>query len=72
MYEFYRQTIIGRALQDTLEGLIKDDTVNIDQAQKILKTFDETIPVIFNRTVNSSLTFKGVVESYNYVDGVWN
>lgn len=72
MYEFYRQTIIGRALQDTLEDLHSTDDLSFETTQLVLKCFDEAMPVVFSRTVTSNLTFKGVVESYNYVDGVWN
>lgn len=72
MYEFYRQTIIGRALQDTIEDLISEERITCDQAQLILKTFDKSIPIVFARTVTSTLHFRGAVESYNYVDGVWN
>lgn len=72
MYEFYRQTLIGRSLQDCLEDLLTTEELSFENAQKVLRTFDESIPIVFNRTVTSTLSFKGAVESYNYVDGVWN
>lgn len=72
MYEFYRQSIIGKALQDTMDELVNNSQLTPSQAKSILEKFDHAIPTVFSRTVQSNMNFKGGVESYNFVDGVWN
>ncbi|ELA47969.1 hypothetical protein VCUG_00552 [Vavraia culicis subsp. floridensis] len=72
MYEFYRQSIIGKALQDTIEDMLGNSQLTPAQAKLILEKFDQAVPVVFGRTVQSNMNFKGGVESYNFVDGVWN
>ncbi|KAK1347847.1 subunit gamma of transcription initiation factor IIA [Hamiltosporidium tvaerminnensis] len=71
MYEFYRQSIIGKALQDTIDEKVSRNQITPLQAKTILERFDACIPTVFNRTVQSTVNFKGGVGSYNFVDGVW-
>jgi transcription initiation factor TFIIA small subunit len=71
MYEFYRQSFIGRALQDTIEEKVSNNELTPIQAKAILEKFDASIPVVFGRSVQTSINFKGSVSSYNHVDGVW-
>ncbi|KAI5170481.1 transcription initiation factor TFIIA small subunit [Pancytospora epiphaga] len=71
MYEFYRTSLIGRSLLETIDSKIKENIITPEQAQFILSKFDETIPQVFNASVNNSLNFKGNILSYNFVDGVW-
>lgn len=71
MYEFYRTSLIGRSLLETIDSKIRENVITPAQAQFILSKFDETIPKIFNTSVNSNLSFKGNILSYNFVDGVW-
>lgn len=71
MYEFYRQSIVGKALLETIDEKVSANVLTPTQAKYILEKFDLSIPVVFNRTVTSSMSFKGIASSYNYVDGVW-
>ncbi|KAF7682965.1 Transcription initiation factor IIA subunit 2 [Astathelohania contejeani] len=71
MYEFYRQSKIGQALQDSIEDIMRSNRLTPTQANQILQKFDEAIPVVFARTVQSNINFKGAISSYNFVDGVW-
>ena len=71
MYEFYRTSLIGRSLLETIDSKIRDNIITPAQAQFILAKFDETIPSVFNASVNNNLSFKGSILSYNFVDGVW-
>lgn len=71
MYEFYRTSLIGRSLLETIDAKIKENTITPTQAQFILSKFDEAIPRVFGASVNNSLNFKGVAVTYNFVDGVW-
>lgn len=71
MYEFYRESIIGKALQEAVEEKLNKQEITISQARTILEKFDACIPDVFNRIVQTSINFKGMVHNYNYVDGVW-
>lgn len=71
MYEFYREAIIGKALQEAIEEKLKKNELSIAQAKIILEKYDAAIPEVFQRTVQTTISFKGVVSSYNHVDGVW-
>lgn len=72
MYEFYRQSLIGKALQDVIEEKVQTNKLTPMQAKYIMEKFDSVIPTIFNKTVQNNANFKGVVSRYNFVDGVWN
>ncbi|KAL0265670.1 UNVERIFIED_CONTAM: hypothetical protein PYX00_011384 [Menopon gallinae] len=71
MYEFYRQSLVGKALQDVIEEKVQTNKLTPMQAKYIMEKFDSVIPTIFNKTVQNNLNFKGVVKNYNFVDGVW-
>lgn len=71
MYEFYRQSLIGKALVDTVDEKVSNNLISPKQANFIMEKFDEAIPIVFNRSVSSSMSFKGTIGTYNYVDGVW-
>ncbi|KAG0442053.1 Transcription initiation factor IIA subunit 2 [Dictyocoela muelleri] len=71
MYEFYRESIIGKALQDTIDEKVSKNELSPYQAKMVMSKFDETIPMIFRDFVQSNINFKGHVSSYNHVDGVW-
>ncbi|WUR03771.1 transcription initiation factor IIA subunit [Vairimorpha necatrix] len=71
MDEFYRQSVIGLALVNAIDVRVEQNILTPKQAKFILKKFDESIPVVFNRTVSGTLSFKGKIVSYNYVEGVW-
>ena len=71
MYEFYRTSVIGRALLDTIDKKVRDNAITPAQAQFILYKFDEAMTAVFNSSVSGNLNFKGTILSYNFVDGVW-
>lgn len=71
MYEFYRESLIGKALQEAIEEKLHRKEITIVQARSILEKFDASIPEVFGRIVQTSIHFKGIVSTYNYVDGVW-
>ncbi|KAM0679189.1 RNA polymerase II transcriptional preinitiation complex assembly [Binucleata daphniae] len=71
MYEFYRQSFIGKALQEVIEEMLGTHELNINQAKIILEKFDAAIPNVFDRSVQSTINFKGTVCNYNHLDGVW-
>lgn len=71
MYEFYRQSLVGKALQDVIEEKVQSNKLTPMQAKYIMEKFDSVIPTIFNKTVQNNVNFKGVVKNYNFVDGVW-
>jgi len=71
MYEFYRTSLIGRSLVETIDNKVQDNTLTPEQAHYILSKFDEAIPTVFNASVVNNMNFKGNTLSYNYVDGVW-
>lgn len=70
LYEFYRSTIIGRALLDTIDEKVRANVITPEQGIQIAQKFDEIIPRIFDRITNT-IGFKGKIVSYNFVDGVW-
>lgn len=71
MYEFYRTTIIGRSLMETIDRKVKNNIITKDQAQFILLKFDEAVPHVFACSVTTNFSFKASILSYNFVDGVW-
>lgn len=71
MYEFYRESLIGKALQEAVEEKLNRKEITIAQARIILEKFDTCIPEVFSRIVQTTINFKGTVRNYNYVDGVW-
>lgn len=71
MYELYRQSIVGKALIEIIDEKVSSNALTPTQAKHILEKFDHSIPCVFNKCVSSSMSFKGNISSYNYVDGVW-
>lgn len=71
MYEFYRQSVVGKALVEVIDDMVKSNTLTPAQAKYILEKFDSSIPIVFNRSVTNSMNFRADISSYNYVDGVW-
>lgn len=71
MYEFYRQSIVGKALLETIDEKVSTNALTPTQAKYILEKFDLSIPTVFSKSVTNSMSFKGNISSYNYVDGVW-
>lgn len=71
MYIFYRESTIGKALQEVLRRRVNENDLTKEQALKILQKYDAIIPLIFEKFVHNDITFKGKVKSYNHCNGVW-
>ncbi|KAH9412065.1 putative transcription initiation factor IIA [Ordospora pajunii] len=71
MYEFYRQLMVGKALLEIIDEKVNANVLTPNQGKRILEMYDLSVPVVFNRSVTSSMSFKGKVDFYNHVDGVW-
>lgn len=70
MDTFYRQSFMGKSLMKTLAEKLQRNEITKVQASQIMKKFDVAIQKVFDK-VNSNISFKGYVKSYNNVDGVW-
>lgn len=70
MYEFYRTTIVGRALLDSIDEKIKNNLLTAEQGNMIAQKFDQVVGRVFERATNT-IGFRGKIVSYNFVDGVW-
>lgn len=71
MDTFYRQSFLGKALMKSLSTKIHRKEISQSQASAIMKKFDEAIHTVFDKSVSNNVNFKGIVNSYNNVDGVW-
>jgi len=71
MTDNYLNTLIGRALVETLDLKVQQKILTPIQAQFALAKFYEAVPVVFNNSVVSTMNFKAKIVSYNFVDGVW-
>ncbi|CAD25076.1 TRANSCRIPTION INITIATION FACTOR IIA [Encephalitozoon cuniculi GB-M1] len=71
MYEFYRQLMVGKVLEKIVDEKVNANVLSPNQGKHILETFDLSVPIVFNKSVTNSMSFKGKVDFYNHVDGVW-
>lgn len=71
MEDHYLQTLIARALIETLDVKVRNNTLTPTQAQYVLSKFYEAVPHVFNTAVANTMSFKAKMLTYNYVDGVW-
>lgn len=71
-YQLYRETTLGRTLQDTLDELIGNGKLNNHQAARLLHQFDKTINIALEQKVRNRLTFKcNRLRTYRFCDNVW-
>lgn len=71
-YQLYRETTLGRTLQDTLDGLISTGKINDKQAARILHEFDRSINLALEQKVRNRLTIKcNRLRTYRFCDNVW-
>ncbi|KAF7692170.1 Transcription initiation factor IIA subunit 2 [Cucumispora dikerogammari] len=71
MDTFYRQSFLGKALMKSLASKIHKKEISSSQAALIMQKFDTAIHKVFDKSVTNNVNFKGIVKSYNNVDGVW-
>lgn len=71
MTDNYLNTLLGRSLVETLDIKVRKKIITPAQAQFVLSKFYESVPVVFNNSVVSTMNFKAKIVSYNFVDGVW-
>lgn len=67
----YLQTLIAKALIETLDLKVRENIITPTQAQFVLSKFYEAIPKIFSKSVTNTMSFKANMLTYNFVDGVW-
>ncbi|ELA42298.1 uncharacterized protein VICG_00698 [Vittaforma corneae ATCC 50505] len=71
MEDHYLQTLVARALIETLDVKVRENVLTPTQAQFVLSKFYEAVPKVFNASVANTMSFKAKMLTYNYVDGVW-
>lgn len=71
MEDHYLQTLIARALVETLDVKVQRDEITAAQAQFILSKFYEGVRRVFATSVANTMSFKAKMVTYNHVDGVW-
>jgi len=71
-YQLYRETTLGRTLQDTLDDLIGSGRLSNQQAAKVLHQFDRTINVALGQKVKNRVKIKcNRLQTYRSCDNVW-
>lgn len=71
-YQLYRETTLGRTLQDTLDELLLVGKLNNNQAARVLHQFDRTINVALEQRVRNRLVIKcDRLRTYRFCDNVW-
>lgn len=71
MDDHYLQTLIARALVETLDVKVRENVLTPPQAQFILSKFYEAVRRVFSTSVANTMSFKAKMVTYNHVDGVW-
>lgn len=71
MENHYLKTFIAKALIETLDVKVRENSLTPTQAQFVLAKFYEAIPRVFSNSVANTMSFKAKMHTYNYVDGVW-
>ncbi|KAI5181564.1 transcription initiation factor TFIIA small subunit [Nematocida sp. AWRm80] len=71
MFQFYRESNIGKALQDTIEEKINSQTITPQQGNTLLEMFDNAVYLVFNRSVHNKMSFKASIINYKNFADVW-
>ncbi|CAL8081074.1 unnamed protein product [Orchesella dallaii] len=70
--EEYRQTTIGKELDNTLDELLLQGKISLELSTKIRAQFDRKILNALSQRLTSSITFKASkLRTYRFMDGVW-
>ena len=71
-FEVYRNTTLGRTLQDTLDDLIRVEKLPESLAFRCLAQFDKSIHNAFRNKIKTMLTFRSAhLKTYRFCDNVW-
>lgn len=71
-YQAYRNTTLGRTLQDALDEIITNERLPQHLAFRCLEEFDRCINNALKNKVKTILTFKSShLKTYRYCDNVW-
>ena len=71
-YRIYRETTLGRTLQDTIDYMIHCQQIPPTMGAKILLQFDKSMHSAFEKSMKTKMTFKGKLTTYRFCDNVWN
>jgi transcription initiation factor TFIIA small subunit len=71
MFQFYRESNIGKAFQDTIEEKINSQLITPQQGNDLLEKFDNAVYAVFNRSVHSKMSFKASIITYKHFADVW-
>lgn len=71
MFQFYRESSIGKAFQDTIEEKINAQVITPQQGNALLEKFDGAVCTVFNRSVHSKMSFKASIINYKHFADVW-
>lgn len=71
-YQVYRNTTLGRTLQDAIDEIITREKLPEHLAFRCLTQFDKSINNAFRHKIRTQLTFKsGHLKTYRFCDNVW-
>lgn len=71
-YIVYRNTTLGRTLQDTLDEIITRENLPEHLAARCLAQFDKSITNAFRNKIKTMLTFRSAhLKTYRFCDNVW-
>lgn len=71
-YTVYRNTTLGKTLQDTLDELIESEKLPEHLAFKCMSQFDKSINNAFKNKIKTMLTFRSAhLKTYRFCDNVW-
>lgn len=71
MFQFYRESNIGKAFQDTIEEKINSQVITPQQGNALLEKFDNAVYAVFNGGVHSKMNFRATIENYKHYADVW-
>lgn len=71
-YQVYRNTTLGRTLQDALDEIISREKLPEHLAYRCLAQFDRSINNAFRNKIKTMLTFRSQhLKTYRFCDNVW-
>lgn len=71
-YQVYRNTTLGRTLQDALDEIITREKLPEHLAFRCLAQFDRSINNAFKNKIKTILTFRSAhLKTYRFCDNVW-
>ncbi|KAI0986396.1 hypothetical protein GJ496_011736 [Pomphorhynchus laevis] len=71
VYQMYRNTTLGIALQETIDEMRSNGILSDALAKKILNQFDKSVNEALNKKVRNRCNFRGELSCYRFCDNVW-